>query len=41
MNLDHLRDQIDSLDGEIVRLLNERIQVVQAIGEAKKEKKMF
>ena len=37
MNLDHLRDQIDSLDGEIVRLLNERIQVVQAIGEAKKE----
>jgi chorismate mutase/prephenate dehydratase len=25
------------LDGEIVRLLNERIQVVQAIGEAKKE----
>ena len=37
MNLDHLRDQIDSLDGEIVRLLNERIRVVQAIGEAKKE----
>jgi chorismate mutase/prephenate dehydratase len=37
MNLDHLREQIDSLDGEIVRLLNERIQVVQAIGEAKKE----
>ena len=37
MNLDHLRDQIDSLDGEIIRLLNERIRVVQAIGEAKKE----
>ena len=37
MNLDHLRDQIDSLDEEIVRLLNERIRVVQAIGEAKKE----
>ena len=37
MNLDYLRDQIDSLDGEIVRLLNERIRVVQAIGEAKKE----
>ena len=37
MNLDHLRDQIDLLDGEIVRLLNERIRVVQAIGEAKKE----
>ena len=37
MNLDHLRDQIDSLDSEIVRLLNERIDVVLKIGEEKKK----
>ena len=37
MNLDDLRKQIDSLDGEIVRLLNERINVVLSIGEEKKK----
>ncbi len=37
MNLDKLRTQIDSLDSDIVRLLNERIKVVLQIGEAKKE----
>jgi chorismate mutase/prephenate dehydratase len=37
MNLDDLRNQIDSLDGEIVRLLNERINVVLSIGEKKKK----
>ena len=37
MNLDNLRDQIDSLDSEIVRLLNERISVVLKIGEEKKK----
>ncbi len=37
MNLDDLRTQIDSLDSEIVRLLNERINVVLKIGEEKKK----
>ncbi len=37
MNLDNLRNQIDSLDSEIVRLLNERIKVVLSIGEEKKK----
>jgi len=37
MNLDDLRKQIDSLDSEIVRLLNERINVVLSIGEEKKK----
>ena len=37
MNLDDLRNQIDSLDSEIVRLLNERIGVVLEIGAEKKK----
>lgn len=37
MNLDDLRNQIDSLDSEIMRLLNERISVVLQIGEEKKK----
>ena len=37
MNLDDLRNRIDSLDGEIVRLLNERINVVLNIGKEKKK----
>lgn len=37
MNLDDLRNQIDSLDSEIVRLLNARINVVLDIGKAKKK----
>ncbi|MDF7800190.1 prephenate dehydratase [Pontiellaceae bacterium B1224] len=37
MNLDDYRKSIDSLDSEIVRLLNERINVVLKIGEEKKK----
>lgn len=37
MNLDHLRKKIDQLDADIVRLLNERINVVLNIGEEKKK----
>ncbi len=37
MNLDDYRNQIDSLDSEIVKLLNERINVVLKIGEEKKK----
>ena len=37
MNMDELRQEIDSLDSEIVRLLNERINVVLKIGEEKKK----
>ncbi len=37
MNLDDLRNKIDSLDQEIVQLLNERINVVLNIGEEKKK----
>ncbi|VGO15575.1 P-protein [Pontiella desulfatans] len=37
MNLDHLRNEIDSLDSEIVKLLNKRINVVLEIGEEKKK----
>ncbi len=37
MNLDDLREQIDSLDEGIIRLLNERINVVLSIGEEKKK----
>lgn len=37
MNLDNLRKQIDALDSDIVRLLNERINVVLSIGEEKKK----
>lgn len=37
MNLDHLRDQIDRLDSEIMHLLNERIGVACEIGKTKKE----
>ena len=37
MNLDHFRNKIDQLDSEIVRLLNERINVVLNIGAEKKK----
>ncbi len=37
MNLNDLRNKIDGLDGEIVRLLNERINVVLSIGKEKKK----
>tara|TARA_B100002019_G_scaffold273946_1_gene270451 strand:- start:288 stop:1352 length:1065 start_codon:yes stop_codon:yes gene_type:complete len=36
MSLDKLRHQIDNLDEKIVRLLNERIKIVQKIGKTKK-----
>ncbi len=37
MNLDDLRKQIDTLDEDIIRLLNERINVVLNIGAEKKK----
>ena len=37
MPLDDLRKKIDSLDSELLRLLNERAEVVHGIGEAKKQ----
>jgi chorismate mutase/prephenate dehydratase len=37
MSLDDLRNRIDTLDEEIIRLLNERISVVLNIGEEKKK----
>ncbi len=36
MTIDALRDRIDALDGEIVRLLNERATCALAIGELKR-----
>lgn len=38
MKLDELRQRIDQLDTELVRLLNERTQVVLQVGEFKNEK---
>lgn len=35
MNLDELRKKIDTLDGELVRLLNERTRVVLEVGKLK------
>ena len=35
MSLDDLRKRIDALDGDLVRLLNERTQVVLEIGKLK------
>ena len=37
MNLDHLRNQIDSLDEKLITLLNDRINVALEIGAAKKK----
>ena len=37
MSLEKLRQQIDKLDGELIRLLNERIKVALDIGKTKKE----
>jgi chorismate mutase len=36
-NLDDLRKQIDSLDGELLRLLAKRMKVAESIGRYKKE----
>ena len=38
MSLDELRRKIDEVDSKIVRLLAERIRIVQEIGEGKKKK---
>ena len=35
MTLDDLRDQIDAVDGELLRLLNERADLVHGVGEIK------
>ena len=37
MNLEELRNQIDNLDEKIIKLLNQRIEVVQEIGKTKKD----
>jgi chorismate mutase / prephenate dehydratase len=37
MNLDDLRKQVDGLDGDIVRLIAERMKVTKKIGEQKRE----
>lgn len=36
-NLDHLRDRVDELNLEILRLINERAEVVQEIGKIKEK----
>jgi len=36
MNLDQLRDKIDAIDTELIRLLNERADIVHEVGELKK-----
>jgi chorismate mutase len=35
-NLTQLRKQIDSIDSQIINLLNQRVKICQAIGSAKK-----
>ena len=37
MTLDKLREEIDSLDGQILELLNRRAQAAIAIGEIKRD----
>jgi chorismate mutase/prephenate dehydratase len=37
MSLEKLRKQIDGLDAELMKLLNERIEVALKIGKTKKE----
>ncbi len=39
MNLDDLRNQIDTLDNELLKLLNERMEVVKKVGEFKHQTK--
>ena len=38
MNLDDLRNQIDTLDNELLELLNQRMEVVKKVGEFKQQK---
>jgi chorismate mutase/prephenate dehydratase len=35
MNLDELRDKIDNIDDQLIKLLNERMEVVKKVGELK------
>src|SRR6056297_691696 len=37
MSLDKLRKQIDQLDGKLIELLNERVNIALEIGKTKKE----
>lgn len=39
MNLDDLRNQIDNLDNELLKLLNKRMEVVKKVGEFKQQTK--
>ncbi|APM38170.1 prephenate dehydratase [Clostridium kluyveri] len=39
-NLDYLRDKIDKIDGEMIKLFQERMDVVYKVAEYKKEKGM-
>ena len=39
MNLDDLRKRIDELDESLLRILNERLEVVHAVGELKRKEK--
>lgn len=39
-NLDYLRDEIDKIDGEMIKLFQERMDVVYKVAEYKKEKGM-
>lgn len=38
MDLENLREEIDSLDEELIDVLVERLRIVSQIGECKKEK---
>lgn len=40
MNIEELRNRIDQIDKEIVDLLNQRCEIVQQVGEWKKEKNL-
>ena len=35
MDLKNLRDQIDTIDNQMLELLNERMEIVKAVGEFK------
>src|SRR5437667_1292955 len=37
MSIDEWRSRIDALDGELLRLLNERARIALKVGESKKE----
>jgi chorismate mutase len=38
LDIDHIREEIDRLDRELLRIFNERAALALAIGEIKKEK---